>query len=264
MFPFSFISGGAGGLSPEALAWEANIIANGGTIDPAILAIFDEYFFIPAVANGNILTELDRLNIYCGLVGYEIAARTNLIKSAHYVTPVSSPTFDNNGYKSGGTSYLNLNFNQVTQGVKCLAANNNIGCIVDGVTYAAYTAVMGGSSGPNSCFIETRTNPLLGFFDNSNIVANSSIIPTGRVLMAMKKTSTIAGTVIVNTQEDAAVWTNFSNVNLNQYELTYNSGGSPAGSYDLCYHLCSWHGSANLDYAAMRTILLSLFTALGV
>ena len=103
--------------SVEALAWKARIEANGGTISQALLDIFDTNLITPLVANGT-WAELDRLNIYCGLVGFEIAARTNLIKTAHYVTPVSSPTFDQFGYKTSGTSYLNLNYNPSTQGVK--------------------------------------------------------------------------------------------------------------------------------------------------
>jgi hypothetical protein len=47
--------GGGGGYTPsaEALAWEADIIANGGSIAADVLQAVDENFIIPNVAGGN-------------------------------------------------------------------------------------------------------------------------------------------------------------------------------------------------------------------
>ena len=105
-----------GGLSSQAQTWKASIVANGGSITDAELAAIDDNFFKPAVANGSILNQLDRLNIYAGLSN-SIAQRTCIIRGS-LITPVSSPTFDINGVKSSGTSYLNLNYNPSVNAVK--------------------------------------------------------------------------------------------------------------------------------------------------
>ncbi len=90
----------AGGFSIQALAWRTSIETNGGSITDAELAAIDNSFFKPAVANGSILNNLDRLNIYAGLSN-SIAQRTCIIRGS-LITPVSSPTFDINGVKSSG------------------------------------------------------------------------------------------------------------------------------------------------------------------
>jgi hypothetical protein len=254
------------GFSQEALDWQARIIANGGTIPDATLVIFDNNFFKPAKANGNILSELDRLNIYCGLNGFEIAARTNIIKSAHYVTPVSSPTFDNNGYKSAGTGYLNLNYNPFTEGVKL--TQNSLTHFVGfkNPNYAAGNRRSMGAIGTNrlEVYINDSINRLS--FNNAGAVSNSAT-PTGYVLVAGKRTA--ASGVGCNLTDVNGVQTldntaSSANPNLNIFELATNLAAAPLGNFDDQYHLCSGHGSGNLDLAALRTILNNTFTALGV
>jgi hypothetical protein len=252
------------GLSPEAKAWEARIIANGGTIPAATLAIFDEYFFIPAKANGNILTELDRLNIYCGLNGYEIAARTNTIKSAHFVTPVSSPIFDNNGYKSGGTSYLDLNYNPSTQGVKFTLNSACIGYVVRNPLWTAQKRAIGNHTGVADRTDLQRDTSSSGVFVNSQFGVQNTNKPSGKVFLMALRTASNADAAITN-----ATIVNGSNAstaipNNNIYELGLNFGGLAIGPFDTNEHLCSFNGSGSLDYANLRTILNNLFTALGV
>ena len=72
-------------------------------------------------------------------------------------------------------------------------------------------------------------------------------------------TTLINGVSIVGSQASNATLPNVS-----AFELTMNNNGTPQGGYDTNSHLCSWHGSANLDSTALRTILTNLFTALGV
>ena len=76
------------GLSPQAQTWKASIVANGGSITDAELAAIDDNFFKPAVANGSILNQLDRLNIYAGLSN-SIAQRTCIIRGS-LITPKQS------------------------------------------------------------------------------------------------------------------------------------------------------------------------------
>ena len=152
IFPFGFL-GGSYTPSTEALAWKTRIESNGGIIPTPTLQIFDRELITPAVAAG-IWSELDRLNVYCGLNGFEIAARTNLIKNAHYVTPVSSPIFNNNGYASGGTGYLNLNYNFATQAVKFTRDSAIFGYCAFNPTFSGSPRPMGslgGGSSRNDC-----------------------------------------------------------------------------------------------------------------
>lgn len=252
----------AGGNSAEALAWKSYIEGNGGTISQALLDTFDTNFFIPAKANGNILTELDRLNIYCGLVGYEIAARTNLIKNAHYVTPVSSPTFDNNGYKSSGTSYLNLNYNPNTQGVKLVQNSVAIGYVVSNPLYASLIRGLGCIS--TSLLLTSEIISNVRIFANTGTGSNSIALPASRAYLG-----TIRQDLANQKAQIDATITSFAVAstgvpNLDMYELTQNNAGTPAGNYDTNYHLASWCGSGSLDVVNLRTILQGLFTALGV
>jgi hypothetical protein len=87
-----------GGFSAAALAYRASIIANGGTIPDATLAILDANFITPNVINGN-WAKIVRLNFWAGLSGYQIAANTCAIRTNIAAVAVNSPTFDNTGYK---------------------------------------------------------------------------------------------------------------------------------------------------------------------
>lgn len=264
----SFIKGG--GNSAEALAWKTNIEANGGTISQALLDIFDTNFFVPAKANGNILTELDRFNVYGGLVGYEIAARTNLIKAAHYVTPVSSPTFDNSGYRSSGTSYLNLNFAPISQGVKFTRNSNIMGFVTKNPAFSNNYRGMGAlDTSVGSARMEvSRDVSRLAVFNNSfTQVFNTNTSTSGYVYCATRRTAA-SGTgceeTLINGNSVASNTASTQNTGINHFELCININGTPTGNFDLVNHACSWHGSANLDYSAFRTIVSNLLTALGV
>ena len=256
------------GLSAEALAWQTNIVSNGGTISAATLKIINDNFFVPAKANGNILNNLDRLNLYAGLLGFEIAARTNLIKSAHYVTPVSSPTFDNNGYKSSGTSYLNLNYIQSTQSVNLTQNSASVGVVVKTPSYAALTRMIGatGSTGRATYLVRQNTPSLLaGVNTLDGAVANTSTSAVGNVFFEAIRNNSTQITALINGVGSAqSQSSNATLPNVSMFELTQNNNGTPQGAYDTNSHLCSWAGSGSLDRAVLRTILTNLFTALGV
>jgi hypothetical protein len=252
-------------FSTEALAWRTNIIANGGTIPDATLAIFDANFFKPAKANGNILSELDRLNIYCGLVGYEIAARTNVIKSAHYVTPVSSPTFDNNGYKSSGTSYLNLNYNAKTQGIKLTLNSASMFHIVKDDGNATQRRALGSYGSANERLDQQRAvTTLTSNLNDVTGTINSTIPASGKVFCCVIRTASNAVKSIGNTNEASATTASIAIPDFVNFELCLNFQGIALAPFDDKYHLASGHGSGNLDYANLRIILNNLFTALGL
>jgi hypothetical protein len=252
------------GISPEAKAWEANIIANSGTIPAATLKIFDDYFFKPAKANGNILNNLDRFNFYAGLNGFEIAARTNMIKAAHFVTPVSGPLFDKDGYRRIGTSYLNLNYTPSAQGDKFKLNDNIMFCGVKNPTFSPTYDAMGCRSSGTRLQLTRVTN--LASYNNtpSNNNLGSSAI-TGVAFMATLRSGASAEKTIINASELAGVTTSVSLPTFPCFELTAtDTSGNPSGNYDAEYHYYSGHGSSALDYTALRTIISGLITALGL
>ena len=255
-------------ISPEALAWQANIIANGGTITGSQLAFFDTWFFKPAITAGNILTELDRLNIYCNLVGSEIAARTNMIKAAHFVTPVSSPTFDNNGYRSSGTSYLNLNYTISTQAVKLTQNSVNFGCAVKTPSFASLTRMMGvNSSVGRGLSMGRLTNPASFVVINTSAVNvnNTNAVTTGNVIFEGVRNNATEANPIINGVGALQLQASSPLLpDISSFELTLNNNGTPTTGYDLSPHLCSWHGSSALNNTGLRTILNNLFTAAGI
>jgi hypothetical protein len=269
--PSVFRSGPFGGLSQYAIDWETWIIANGGNILPATLKIIDDNFFKPAAANGNILDQLDRLNIYAGLNGYEIAARTNMIKNAHFVTPVSSPVFDNNGYKSAGAgSYLDLNYTPSTEAVK-LQRNSSIeGYVVKNPGFSGTKRAIGGATftGFTSRFDHIReTGQLTVFQSDTTGSSNTNTVTSGNIFVAGRRTAASGANC-----KEAIIETNVQGFNVasaqltdvSLYELTANYDGTDSSDVDTEYHLASFNGSSAFDYAVCRTLLLNTFTALGV
>jgi len=261
-------------FSSDTLAYQSNIVANGGTINLATLDVLDTYFFRPAATNGNILNQLDRLNIYAGLGSFQIAARTNLIKSSHYVTPVNSPTFDNNGYKSNGsTSYLNLNYNPSTQGVAFTQDSNIAGVVFKNInTSASFTAIGSINTGGNTAHtVEFRSgDSSLRSYNNSTtgtFPPPMSLTPlaSGILFTSTRRTSSTAAEVIANATSAPFTLSSNGNVNVNQFELAFNNSGVAASSYDANnYHVCSYHGSSSLDYTNFRTYISNVLTALNV
>jgi hypothetical protein len=252
-------------LTPEAQAWQTNIIANGGTITPTQLAFFDTWFFKPAISAGNILTELDRFNLYCNLVGSEIAARTNMIKSAHFVTPVNSPTFDNNGYRSVGTGYLNLNYNPKTQGVKLTLNSATIFAVVKNPSFTTTRRVIGAFNSDFTQILAVTINASnLGGATNTSGTTLNTNTTTGNVFLAARRKNSTTQDTIINGSIVNANQASTDIPNLNQFELVNNYNGSPLAPFDDISHLCSGHGSGNLNISGLQTILNNLFTAAGL
>lgn len=227
------------------------------------LQVFDEELITPAVTAG-IWSELDRLNVYCGLSGLEIAARTNMIKNAHFVTPVSSPIFDNSGYRSGGTGYLNLNYNIATQGVKYTRNSATFGYVSDNPSFLGSLRPMGsfgGGTSRNDC--ERDTSGSVGSVNSSGAVRNT-LKPTGVIHFNFRRPNSTTQETITNDSVTSGATTSAALVSDSTFELCLSLGGSPTGPFDTTPHRASWHGSSALDYVTLRTLLNNLFTALGV
>ena len=253
-----------GGLSPQAQTWKASIVANGGSITDAELAAIDDNFFKPAVANGSILNQLDRLNIYAGLSN-SIAQRTCIIRGS-LITPVSSPTFDINGVKSSGTSYLNLNYNPSVNAVKLTLNSLSHGYFVKNPPFASTIRGMGSRQGSVVRLSLLRDINLSTAYNNdTNGAANTTVVTSGWVCCeGQRLNSTTQNYSIINGVYNAVTRTSVSLPNSPTTELTEFNETVPTGNYDTMYHGASWHGSGAIDNANLVTFIRNTFTALGV
>lgn len=255
------------GLSAQAQTWKASIVANGGSITDAELAAIDDNFFKPAVANGSILTQLDRLNIYAGLSN-SIAQRTCIIRGS-LITPVSSPTFDINGVKSSGTSYLNLNYNPSTNAVKLTLNSLSHGYFVKNPMFSSLVRAMGSQQGitsPLSRLSLSRDSSFSAAHNNDNTGAtNTSVVTSGWVCCEGQRINSAAGNYsIINGGYNAVTRTSVGLPNSPTTELTEFNESVVRGNYDTFYHGSSWHGSGAIDNAALVSFIRNTFTALGV
>ena len=252
--------------SPEAAAWEADSIANGGSIDPDVLQAFDEQFFIPAVANGNILSEADRIHVWI-TNSNNIAARTSLEGNNHFASFVASPIFDNNGVKSDGVSaYVNLEYNPNADGVKLLQNDASIGYIVTTPPFTATVGSIGCTNAGTTQRLEVYelASQAFAFINCTNFTANPNDTSTGDVLLAGSRANGIDESTIINASVITAADASTGVPNDMAYELTSNlSGTGPFGDYDTSYHVASWHGSSSFDYTTFQTLIANLKIALA-
>jgi len=279
--PFSFLATTPlYNFTTQALAWQTAIVANGGSMPDPTLQTFDDYFFKPMIT-ASLLDEFDRINIFVG-TGNQIAARTSLVNSSTYlVTPVSSPTWDNiQGYRSSGTSYLNLNYTPSTQAVKYLTRGATGFYIAKSPNMVTTRVAMGGHTGAVN---NTSRNATGGgtFLSSINTSTNGSVVSgqayTGSVMhmFAMSgsgATNSVRQTIYIPTV-GAIISGSGGNITApslgaaSQFELTSNNNGTPQGSYETgTYHMTSAHGSFRLyqSGSTVYSILTSLFTQLGV
>lgn len=251
--------------SPAAASWKADIIANGGTISDAVLQAFDEQFFIPAVSNGSILTEADRIHFWV-TNSNNIAARTSVEGNNYFASFVNSVVFDNAGSKSDGVSaYINLNYNPFSDGVKVTQDDVSIGYIVTTPPFAATVRAIGCTSNLSTRRLEVYE--LAGqsfiFVNSSNFTANPNDTSAGNVLMAAKRNDAANQTAIINASEVTAAAPSVVTPNNPAFELTSNNNGLPFTDYDTSYHVASWHGSGNFDYTTFATLVANVKIALA-
>ena len=257
-----------GGLSQEALTWKANIEANGGTISLDVLALVDEFVISPSVASGD-WVEHDRLNLWCGLNGFQIAARTCMIRGT-LITPVSSPIFDNDGYKSAGAgSYLNLNYNPSTQAVKMQRNSSLQYVIIRNPTYTGTKRHIGGANftGTNPRIDHLRQGDFFVFQSDTSASSNSNISTSGNVFLAGRRSAASGENskeVIINSNVQGFNVASTILPNISLFELSANYDGTPSSDVDTDYHRCSGNGSSLINHANMRTRFNNLFAEMGL
>lgn len=279
--PFSFLNTSiVYNFTSQSLAWQTNIIANGGSIPNSTLQIFDDYFFKPMIS-ASLLTEFDRINIYVG-TGNQIAARTSLVGSSTYlVTPVSSPTWANNlGYRSSGTSYLNLNYTPLTQAVKYLQRSATAFYIAKSPNMVTTRTAMGGHTNATNNISRNATGG--GTFTSAiNTSAAASLLSGLAYTGSVMHMTAMSGSVTTNSVRQtiyiptvgAIISGSGGNITTpslgaaSQFELTSNVNGTPLGNYETgTYHMVSAHGGFRLyqSGSTVYSILTNLFTQLGV
>lgn len=284
--PFSFLNTSistAYSFSAQALEWQSGIINNGGSISNATLQIFDEYFFKPMVS-ASLFDELDRINIYVG-TGNEIAARTGLISSSipgtYSVTPVSSPTWNNTqGYRSSGTSYLDLNWTPSLDGKKYQQRFASAFYVAKSPDMTTRRAMGGASTGGLQNNLSRDGTSGGRFLSSLNTSLNSVATAGQQYTGSIMHLAGVSGSGTNNTGSQVIYGPNgllitgsrsgFSSPSLQnvaQYELTNNNNFTPGGAYEtVAFHMASGHGSYRLflSGSTVNSILQNLFTQLGV
>lgn len=252
--------------SPAAASWKADIIANGGTISDAVLQVFDEQFFIPAVANGNILTEADFIHIWI-TNSDNVAARTSVEGNNHLASFIDDVLLIDAGIASDGvSSYVDLNYNPAIDGVKLQKDDMSMGYMVNQPPFTDTVRAMGCcsiSSSVRRLEVYELSGQSFVFANSTNFSANTNDVSTFDVLMAVKREDAANQIAIINTSEVSAVNASEGIPSNNMFELTSNNNGTPFTDFDTRPHLFSWAGSSNFDYVACATLVSNLKIALA-
>jgi len=255
------------GFSSQALAWKANIVANGGSISDAVLALLDTNLFKPLVASGD-WANMDKFHLYAG-VGSAIAARTNMVNSSYYITPVSSPTWSNSaGYKSNGfSSYLDLNYNPNAGGT---LLTQNSATVAYGAKVTAYdfTRSFGARvAGSRNLAIFRLSTPASDAIANDNTdLLNTNVISNSIALFGLQRTAasgTNCKAAIINTNFVYANQASVGIPNVGLYQCARNSSGT-AESYDEMNQYYMFAGNGLINTNNVLTAINNTLTSLGI
>jgi len=246
---------------PAAQTYFDQVVTNGGSLTNNEKTYINT--FIGAL--GTDFTEFDRLWIH-GL-GNSVAARTSLANpTSTMITAVNSPTFTaNQGYNGNGTSYLNSNYNPVTNGVKF--TQNNASMFIYSLTNLSNVSFdIGQTSATTKSFLITRytdgnsyypLNVNSGLGSPGGAVANSlslySIIRTASNLQRLYKAGAL---VVTSTTTSAAL------INNNIFMCAYNATGT-ASSFSTRKYSASGFGSGIINQTTFYTALQALGTSIG-
>ena len=249
----------AGGYTPSAgaAAWREDIIGRSGSISDNVLQAFDENIFTPGAS---ILAAHHAMWVYINKSN-NIAARVSLECNDIFSSFVSSPTFDDEGVKSSGTSYVNLNFNPngVIDKDNCI-----LWFIVKDPTFNATTRTMGCLDVPSQRFElyeeNGSANAFLnstGFTTNTNTVTSGNVIIHGKRVNATQQSCGINSNVQTGSENSTAV------PNLNMFLLTSNFNGTPLGDYCTKYVKACGIANGSINPTEILTMVNNLESALS-
>lgn len=259
----------AGGFSAQALAWKDNIVANGGSISDAILAIIDTNLILPLVASGD-WAKLDKFHLYAG-VGNAVAARTNMVSSSYYINPVNSPTWNNStGYTGNGlTSYLDHNYNPSLGGTLAVLNSATIGY---GAKYASipqtqsFGARQTTGTACNLAIFRLANPAIDGIVNDTTDLNNTNVVFNSIVLHAAQRSAASGNNCkasIVNNNFLFATTASVAIPNLKIFELARNQDGT-ANSFDSAPHYYMFAGNGLIFTNTVLTAINNTLAALGI
>jgi len=249
-----------GGYTPssEAAAWKADIVGHSGTIADDVLQVFDNRIFTPAYSGGgnSTLSVSHALWVFINNAN-NIAARTTLEGNDVFASFVSSPTFDANGVKSSGTSYVDLNFNPngIVAQDDCI-----IWAILNAPTFDATSRIMGciDDGGSNRMDINEISGNAIAFMNAINGILNSNTVTSGNVLVYGKRANATQQSCGINSNLQTGTVNSISVPNLVMYLLTTNTSGAPTGNYCTKYVKACGVADSTFDAEAMLTMVNNL------
>jgi hypothetical protein len=265
-------------LSPQALAWKARIIANGGSIDDNILTIIDDNLIKPMVSSG-IFDCLDRLNLYAG-TGNRIAAKTNIINDNYFVIENNVANLgwiDQFGFYSlvtGATGgYLTMGYNPSTAPkwsadrfncsqfiyTRYYSNTNAANLMGNGFATASRSAAMQRS-------LSSGISRLVVFMNQSNSSAVSNPLTVGanqRYWLCGTRSGNIVNNIVdsESISYTLAPLSSILNQEIAELSLLGQSGGP--NLMDLNSHQASGHGNNNFNNQLLRSYITNTLTALN-
>ncbi len=247
-------------MGPYTLAFYNEVIARGGTLtayETSYLSTFE------ASLSSN-LAEFDRLYIH-GLSN-NIAARTSFVNpSTTIITAVNGPTFTPYlGYRGNGTtSYLDTNYNPLTQGVKYTLNNASgfsyIGTnVIGGAAFGTYNNV----NAPAFLYPQFAANQPVYYINSIATGSNGTGNSLG--LSTVNRTGSAALNIYKNGLLNASSTVASSAIpSLAMFLLGYNNNGGGLGSPFAGVTSLNGFGSSNYNQATLYNSVISLGNALG-
>jgi len=171
-----------------ALAWQASVVANGGTVSAGRLAIVDTFIVAEKAAGTWALTD-----DYWPLWGEDAIGGLTSLKQRRLATAVNVPTFTaDRGYAGNGTtSYLSTGFIQSVHSVAMSGANLRL-AVYQRDNLAVNTSAAGvNEAATRGLFLRTRgTTNFLGGQANCTSVNSTATVATSAGWSAVSRTST--------------------------------------------------------------------------
>jgi len=170
-----------------ALAWQASVVANGGTVSAGRLAIVDTFIVAEKAAGTWALTD-----DYWPLWGEDAIGGLTSLKQRRLATAVNVPTFTaDRGYAGNGTtSYLSTGFIQSVHSVAMSGANLRL-AVYQRDNLAVNTSAAGvNEAATRGLFLRTRgTTNFLAGQANCTTVNSTSTVATSAGWSAVSRTS---------------------------------------------------------------------------
>lgn len=248
----------AAGYTPSAgaAAWREDIIGRSGSISDNVLQAFDDNIFTPGAS---ILAAHHAMWVYINKSN-NIAARVSLEGNDIFSSFVSSPTFDDEGVKSSGTSYVDTNFNP-----NGIVAQNDVivWAIVDAPAFSSTVRIFGSVAATERLDINEISGNAAVFVNTNDIALNSNTVTTGNVLIYGKRSNGTQQTAGINSSAVTSSSNSVAVPNYNMYLLTTNNAGTPNGDYCVNYVKACGVSDASIDPTEILTMVNNLESALS-